>query len=565
MAQESEAVDNSLSAGLRIGPWRVQRSLNQLEQGARTVHLEPKVMEVLVYLAARPGQVVGRDALLTAVWPGVVVGEDALTNAIIKLRKALGDTARKPVFIETIAKRGYRLIAPVATVVAEPSGPGRRDPAPRPRARRRKRMAASAAIMFLACIGVGTALVLDRSASVPAPPAVPDWSQLAARTTIAVQPFSVIGDDPQHAVLARGLVADLMTDLGRVQGLTVLSGARPTRAGDGAPGSLAPRYVVSGTVQRVADRLRVNIGLIDGRSGQQLWSERFERPAGDLSAVQDEIAARIVAQLPLTISAADRRRAAQRYTRSIEAFELFHEGEVAFWAWQPDQNEIARTAYRRAIALDPAFGRAYAALAMTYALEHRFRWGAEPDRALGKAFELVATARRFGPETPELLFAVAWVHAQGREHAQALQLLEAALRLNPSFANAYSVMGFSLMEMGRPAEALPSLTTAMRLTVHPGYHQHAALGKAYFYLGDAAQAIAHLESAVAQNPANIEAHAYLAATLARAGRREEAAWHVDEIRALRPDFDLASWLESYPLTHGDQRDQLQTALAKAGL
>ena len=98
---------------LRVGDWIVDPELNEVRRNGDSTRLEPKALEVLAYLARRPGAVVGREDLLSAVWPGVVVGDDALTQAIIKLRKALGDDAHRPKYIETISKRGYRLIAPV--------------------------------------------------------------------------------------------------------------------------------------------------------------------------------------------------------------------------------------------------------------------------------------------------------------------------------------------------------------------------------------------------------------------------------------------------------------------
>ena len=98
---------------LRVGDWVVRPSQNELRRGEQVVRVEPKAIEVLVRLARRPGEVVGREELLSAVWPGVIVGDDALTQAIIKLRKAFDDAAHRPRYIETISKRGYRLIATV--------------------------------------------------------------------------------------------------------------------------------------------------------------------------------------------------------------------------------------------------------------------------------------------------------------------------------------------------------------------------------------------------------------------------------------------------------------------
>ena len=105
---------------MRIGDWDADFALNLLRRGQQAVHLEPKAMELLFFLAGHPGEVVSRDDLLAALWDGVVVGDDALTQAVIKLRKAFGDNPREPSYIQTVPKRGYRLIAQVGAPV--PSG-----------------------------------------------------------------------------------------------------------------------------------------------------------------------------------------------------------------------------------------------------------------------------------------------------------------------------------------------------------------------------------------------------------------------------------------------------------
>src|SRR5712671_7853070 len=110
---------------LRVGDWTVEPDLNQLSTPGRAVKVEPKAMAVLLHLADRPGQVVGREALLSQVWPGVVVGDDSLTQVVIKLRKALGDDPDRPTYIQTVTKRGYRLVATVLPPAETPSIPRR--------------------------------------------------------------------------------------------------------------------------------------------------------------------------------------------------------------------------------------------------------------------------------------------------------------------------------------------------------------------------------------------------------------------------------------------------------
>lgn len=498
MPGDSQFISPPSQTELRIGAWCVERSLNQLRRGAQIVRLEPKAIEVLTYLADRPGEVVSREELMAKVWPGVIVGDDAITHAVIKLRKALGDTAREPAYIETIAKRGYRLIAPVArqdTVVGE------RQVHPPPTTGRRRTRIAVAAALAAACVGVGGALLTsERAGNFLGFDLVsrlqPDLSVLAVQPTIVVRPFEVLGEDPLQSVLAGGLTSDLTTDLSKVSGVTVLGGPRPVREPPGPSEALAAQYVVSGSVQRDSDRLRVNVHLTDAKASRQVWSERFERAAGDLFSVQDDILRRILEALPVKISEAERLRVARRYTRSLEAYELLHRGLLAMGAREQTQNEAARNLYWRAIGLDPGFARAYAGVAMTYVQDFRQQWAEDGRETLAKALELAETARKIDPESPEVLWVLAFAKGHAGKHAEALRLLQTALRLNPSYADAYFLMGVTQMEIGRPREALAWLHSAMRLVPNPGYIHHYGFGQAYFFLGDLEQARANLAEAL---------------------------------------------------------------------
>src|SRR5687767_12097299 len=116
----------SVGRRFQVNGWTVEPARNELRSArGQAVRIEPKVMQVLAYLAARPGEVVPREELLHALWPGVVVGDESLSQTIIKLRKALGDSARHPSYIETVPKRGYRLLA-VARFADEAQGSERR-------------------------------------------------------------------------------------------------------------------------------------------------------------------------------------------------------------------------------------------------------------------------------------------------------------------------------------------------------------------------------------------------------------------------------------------------------
>jgi len=549
---------------LRVGNWTVEPALNQLSAAGKTVKLEPKAMATLIYLANRPGQVVSREALLSAVWPGVVVGDDSLTQVVIKLRKALGDAPEDPVYIQTISKGGYRLVAPVVRPAEISSAPARPDSEHLYAERKRR-------VPWMAGGGMAALLLAAAGAWwIKGEPVTPMASTEAARLaqpTVAIRPFEALGNDPQEVLLARGVTADLLTDLAKVPGLWIIGFApMDGRAGGEAPSDAPPvRYIVSGAVQRVDKHLRLHVHLTDAETGKQLWSERFDRTLSDLFAIQDELGPKIVGMLPAKVSQAEIQRMAQRHTRNLEAYEYFQRGQAALLIRQRAGNETAREMFRRAIELDAAFARAYAGLALTYAADYRNQWSGNGAAALDRAFDMARTAHQINPDVPETYWVLAYVHAQRRQHEQALKYLETAVRLYPSFADGYALMGSINTFVGRPADSVPLIRTAMRLDPKSGYLYFLVLGRAYLFLGDLEQARVNLEEALRRNPEYLETHVYAAALHAAAGNKTSAAWEAEEIRALQPGFSGRRWVESYPMTDSAQKRKLMQALAEAGL
>ena len=534
-----------------VGEWSVEPALDALQRGGETVRLEPKAMELLVALASRPGEVVSREELLSTVWPGVVVGDEALSQAVTKLRKALGDDVRSPTYIETISKRGYRLIAPVKPPTADPVVETAAAPAQGQSRRRR----ASLIGLLLALLALGTYVWQGRHPASLVGKEIqgdPGIDRISKLPTVTVTPFDSLSDDPAQVYLARGITADLTTDLSRLAGLRVIGASRG-------------RYLVSGSVQRAADHLKVNVRLTDSTTGQQLWSERYERALGDLFAVQDEIVARLVAALPVEMSEAERRRLARRYTSNVEAYDHFLRGQSALLTRTREDNETAREMYRKALALDPAFARAYAGLALTYAADYRQQWTDNGPQALARALELAETAARIDAEILEVQWVLAYVHAQNRRHDQAIAHLSRAIALDPSFADAYALLGSIYTYVGQPGKAIPLVRTAIHLNPDAGYLYFLVLGRAYLFQGDTEQAMINLKEALSRNAANLESQVYLVATLALAGDRDAAKWKAEELHLLEPEFSTGKWLQSYPMTDERQKQRLAGLLAQAGL
>jgi DNA-binding winged helix-turn-helix (wHTH) protein/TolB-like protein/cytochrome c-type biogenesis protein CcmH/NrfG len=550
MASASGSLGGRERAPFCIGDWLADAATNELRRGDEVVRLEPRAMDLLAVLADRAGAVVSRDELFAAAWPGVVVGDEALSQVVTKLRRALGDNPRAPTYIETIAKRGYRLKASVAldAPTAAPAAPAT------PTRSKVHWVAWLAAVAML--LAIGSYVAWFSSASAPAASA-----QDAGEGWIAVTvlPFESIGDGA-HGYLARGIGDSLMTELGRLSGLRVINASGTTR-GDGA---LQPRYAVSGSVQREGSMLRIHARLLDARSGEQVWSERFERPFGELFPVQDEIIRKLTEVLPAKVTQSERERLARRHTRNLDAYDHFLRAQALFLVRGARENAEAREAYRRALELDPAFARAYSGLALAHAMDHRLQVNAEGRASLERAIELAESACQIDPDIAEVHWALGFVHAQARRHRAAIAALERAISLNPSFADAYALLGGIHTYVGNPAKSIAPLRMALRFKPDGGYLVYLLLGRAYYFLEDPEQALINLREAAARNPSDVEVRLYLAAAMAATGDARGAAWELEEARSVEPGLSIDAWLESYPLASPPHREKLRRALKELG-
>ncbi len=572
---------------LQVGRWTFARSLNTLTCGDEVVRVEPKVADLLQVLAEHAGDVVGRAELLERVWPGVVVGDEALSQSINKLRRALGDTSREATYLQTVPKRGYRLIAAVSaagTALAVnanmaaaaapesslapsttanaplPVAPQARADASPPRAPRQR---ARVATIVAAAIALAVALVtlwqqygknadLDAIVAMQALPV--DAAQ--ALPEVLIRRFDALGDDAATQAAARAFWKQVVAGVSQSPQLRVIADPR-----DGPPpAGPAARYQVDGTVQRLDDRLVIQLVLSSPASGVVQWSRPFALPLADLSGGRDIATAELLQALTVTLSDAERDRLARPYTRSAAAFEEYLDGQAAFGARDQQGNADAREHFMQAVADDPGFARAYAGLALTHAADATFGWAANRNAAIEQSIAHARRAEALDPALPEVHWALGWVELQRYQHSAAMKHARRAIELNPSYADAYALAATIATYTGRPADTLTLMRTAMRLQPVHGFLYRMVIGRAHFFLGDDVQAIANLRLAETLNPAHLETHVYLAAALQRHGDVAGAAWQVEEIRALAPMFALRAWLETSLLASPRERALLADTL-----
>lgn len=388
-----------------------------IESGSAKTRLKPKAIDVLLALAERQGEVVSRTALLDAVWPGQAVSDEMLTTCLKELRKALGDDARSPTFIETVPRRGLRLAAPVLPLEAAPAA--------RPRAPRRGSVTALiATLIMIVVLAAGTVLIGEpdeRDAATTGVATEPN--------SLAVLPFVTMGSSPDDEYLADGLSEELINRLSRLDGLWVTArtssfhfkGQNLDLRQVGR--ALSVRYVLEGSVRRSADALRVTAQLIDVGSGYHLWSDTYDRSKDDVFEIQDDIAESVAMALSVTLGVGEL-GAIEGGTRSADAFEAFLRASSAHRRFNAASLRIAIENYRRAVEIDPEFALAWLSLCnayrtawLTFGEDNADHWSALADDAL-------AVAERLIPDSPALLSIQAYIHVDRGNWHEARRLYD---------------------------------------------------------------------------------------------------------------------------------------------
>ncbi|MGI9303802.1 MAG: tetratricopeptide repeat protein [Gammaproteobacteria bacterium] len=557
-----------------VGGWEVQPLLNCIRRGDKIVRLEPKTMQVLVYLAAHPGEVVTRQTLEGRVWAGMVVGYDALTNAIIKLRKAFRDDSRKPHVIETISKSGYRLIAPVNDLPVTHDGAN-----PPTKQRKRSRLTGIAIAATLAA--VASVLVwnqtwqsyTDQTAVAEPGIVLPD------KPTIVVLPFANVSDDPKQEYFVDGLTDDLITNLSKISGLFVIARnsaftykGRSVRVQQVAK-ELGVRYVLEGSVRRAGDQVRVNAQLIDALNEGHLWARRYDGKLHDVFTLQDNVTQQIVAELAVSLTTEEEAGQAHIETTSPKAYDAFLQGWEHYQRGTRDEYSKAVPFFEQAIRTDPSYRRAHAALAAVYWNSYTNWWWEE---SLGltsfQAYEQLRRSLKQSMEQPTALtYQVAAERAAffKRTPDEALSEARRALALDRNDPAGHLAMATALMKAGRPGDAAERVRTAMRLDPHYPASYLTRLAQTQFALGQFEEAAATLERAASRNPNDDWTFAYLAATYGHLGRETEAKAAIENANTLRAEAGwgaLTVLLVRHPRFKwvGD-RAALREGLRKAGV
>jgi TolB-like protein/DNA-binding winged helix-turn-helix (wHTH) protein/Flp pilus assembly protein TadD len=549
------------------------------------VHLTQKPFRVLLYLVEHRERIVSRAELLDHFWEGRDVYDDTLRKTVSAIRKALGDRGEQPKFIETVYAEGYRYIGRVEELSEgasqmtslAPAGedevveaPGSDDmvtvaphsfpSAPRPGAawaqpRRLWRVVVVALVTVVALV----ALLAWRARRTPPP-------ERQAIRSIAVLPLKNLSGDSAHDYFSDGLTEHLINTLTRIDGLKVIArGSAFTFQGQEvdpqeAGKKLGVAAILQGSVFNRAERVRVEVRLVSAEDGRVLWaSDTSDHTLGDIFALQDEIARRVVASLSIKLSAEGERRLVKRETDNVEAYQARLKGDYFRNQRTPEGLRKAIDSYQRAIAQDARYQPAYLGLASGYYMGIWYI-PLEPKEATAKAKAATLKALEVDNSSSEAHVALSGLLWMDWDWAGCLREMERAKELDPGFSD-YGYAYQLLLTAGRPDEAVRWITRSEELDPL-SVLVSANVGEILYYARRYDEAIAQCQKTLGLDPNYAMAHTHLGLAYVQKGRHEEGIAEFEKAIALSDRSpDLLGHL-GHAYAAAGQREQVQKVLAE---
>ncbi|MBR0846290.1 winged helix-turn-helix domain-containing protein [Bradyrhizobium diazoefficiens] len=496
----------------------------ELRRGDETITIAPQVFDLLGYLIGNRERVISKDDLVRVIWQGRAISDVALTTCLNAARKAIGDTGEEQRLIRTFPRKGVRFVA----TVREGSPP----------------------------VAVATALA-------------------AGKPSLVVLPFANLSPDPAQDYFVDGVTESLTADLSRMAGIFVIGrntaftyrGRHVDLKQVGR--ELGVRYVLEGSVQRSASRMRINVQLIDAETGGHLWGERFDKEVADLFDMQDEIGARLANQLGTELVTVEASRAAR--APHPDSMDLYFQGMAHLHRrTDPASLSQARAFFEQARRLDAGNVEAMVGMAdvdimrATSMLIDR----KEPLRTVE---EFLARILAQTPNHARAHCLMGAVEIFTKRAATGIGECERALALDRNLATAHTWIGLGKCNLGRAEETEGHIMEAFRLSPRDSKASSwmNTAGVAQSYLGADETAVHWFKRSIEVNR-NIApfVHFYLAAALANLGFIEEARTSVRAGLALDPHFSVAQFHQSSPTDHPTclvQRARIAGGLLKAGL
>ncbi len=413
-----------MSTRIAFGSFVLDVQRGTLVREGRPVAVSSKGMRLLQSLLGSPGQVLTKMDLMRAAWSDVAVEESNLSVQIAALRKQLGPAPDGGEWIATVPRVGYRFVGGLS---AQPT----------------------------ADMGDATATNLTEGEH---------------RPSIAVLPFTNLSDEREQEYFADGITDDIITALTRFRWFFVIA-RNSSFAYKGklldvkqVAHDLGVQYLLEGSVRKSGQHVRISTQLIDARSSNHIWAERYDLELTEVFAIQDEIAERVAGAIEPELLKTEGVQAAARHTGNMTAWDMVRRGTWHFHRVTRENHLRARELFRQARKLDPELPEAHIWLARVTAGVVPYGWSENPAADMQEGTEAALRAVRLDERNPYSHYALAVVSVFAGRSEQAIRAARKATEISPSFALGHLVLGMALLFGGRASEATAPLERGLRLS-----------------------------------------------------------------------------------------------------
>ena len=499
--------------GLRFGRFWFDVAQRRLSREGASVRLGSRALDILAVLVAARGEVVSKEELMARVWPGQVVEENNLQVQVSTLRKALDDAAGGQSHLVTVPGRGYRLVGLVETPAHD------RD-----------------------------------------------------RPSIGVLPFQNLSNDPAQEHFADGIVEDIITALGRLRWLMVI--ARKSsftfkgRTVDvkEVGRELGVRYLLEGSVRWAGKRLRIGAQLVDATTGGHHWAERYDLEVDDIFVAQDAITRSVAAAIEPHLLAAEGVRALSRSASDLGAWELVARAQTQFWRLTRSDHDAAVAVLKRAVNSYPDYAPARSLLGFCLVFAAHMGWS-DRDEGLAAGHQHALRAVVLDDRDPWAHIALGYWAMMRRRTEDSIAAFRGALSLNPNSAAGHCYLAHILAFAARDREAIEHAETAIRLS--PLDPEKALflgpISVAHYVAGRYAEAVGYASETLRLRPDFQGVQRLHCASLAQAGRIDEARALLATVRRQQPQLSV-EWLRaSVPYQTPQIMERFLEGMRKAGL
>ena len=562
-----------------FGDFRLDTAKRLLQRlDGTTVPLTPRVFETLLYMVEHHDTVLDKERLMEAVWPDSIVEENNLSQNISTLRRIFGETPGSHSYIVTVPGRGYRFVAEVrdqtgngsATVKAEqgtgPTLAEDRTEAATAKGRQQSpgKTGGPLALAVFGVIVLATAF-LARGPSVgwlkkhkigDATPATSPANVTDTVHSIAVLPFEPLGHDMNDESLGLGMADAVIGRISSLKQLVVLPTSAVSKYKGPASDALAAGRalgvdaILTGTVQRSGEQVRVTVQLVNVRNGHTAWSEKFDQTFTDIFGIQDSISDSVARSLALNLTVEEQKQLRKHYTTTAAAYDSYLMG-LHFWNTRSkDGLEKAINYFDQAVQKDPNFALAYALMADCYYLQVFYGYNPAPE-IIGNAKAAADRALLLDDSIAEAHIASAMVHSLQHQLRPTIESLRRALELNPNLATAHLRYAWCLCVLGQLNDAVPEMKRAQELDPLSATNS-TALGILLTFARQFDGALTYCSRAAELDPSNYLVRCNLAITYGLNGMFQQA---IDQYR-------MAGQLS--PDHKGDVLASIATMLTSAG-